>query len=220
MAGWVGRCMAMRRCAEACKRSGGGRTRSASKRPRTGWPHSRHGVRSWGPTSGRRNRQRPTEGAMKEDGSNRGAAPALAGVRSRPSWGCAARKHCHRRQRNRYGVTGVLVSQRSVGFGLEKQRDMQRYLQATASSDSCCDEKRRLVPPLCVWSSRALQAATGSAMPWWRSKASSWGSRPRKALKLSMALRLPPISRMLCRYFCAVVWLVLPSEPWVSSKAA
>lgn len=39
-------------------------------------------ARLWGPSSGRRNRQRPTEGAVKEDGSNRGAPPAWAGVRS------------------------------------------------------------------------------------------------------------------------------------------
>lgn len=36
-------------------------------------------------------------------------------------------------------------------------------------------------------------------MPWWRSNASSAGSRPRKALKDSIAGRLPPASRILCR---------------------
>ncbi len=212
--------MAMRRYAVDCKRSGGGRTRSASKRPRTGWPHSRHGVRSWGPTSGRRNRQRPTEGAVKEGGSNRGAPPALSGVRSPSESGMCCPQTLSPQAKESVRSDWRLGVQRSVGLGLEKQRDMQRYLQATASCDRCCDEKRRLVPPLCLRFLRVPQAATGSAMPWWRSKASSWGSRPRKALKLSMALRLPPISRMLCRYFCAVVWLVLPSGPWVSSKAA
>ena len=80
-------------------------------------------------------------------------------------------------------------------------------------------EKGGPKPPSFI-SASALYAVTSSAIPWWRSKASNCGSRPRKALKLSIALRLPPISRMLCRYFCAVVWLALPSAPWVSSKAA
>ena len=44
-----------------------------------------------------------------------------------------------------------------------------------------------------------LQAVSSSAIPWWRSRASRLGSRPRKALKDSMAGRLPPASRMASR---------------------
>ena len=40
---------------------------------------------------------------------------------------------------------------------------------------------------------------TDQAMPWWRSSASTAGSRPRNALKDAMAGRLPPASRIASR---------------------
>ena len=54
--------------------------------------------------------------------------------------------------------------------------------------------------------------ATQAAMPLWRSRASTWGSRPRKARNSSIGSFEPPFSRMCFRKDWPVTGLKIPSS--------